>query len=55
VASERQVGVNPLFKCHKAKFLQADDFVLRKWLERELSEGRPTPERERLAQLIGAL
>ena len=53
VPSEREVGVDPLLERGQAELLEASDLRLGERLVREVGEGRPAPERERVTEPIG--
>src|SRR4051794_33508549 len=53
VATERQVGLDPVLEGGEAKLLEASELGLQRGLEPEVVEGRPAPERQRLRQLLG--
>jgi hypothetical protein len=53
VASEGEVGLDPLFERADASFLQPRGGRDREALRLEVGERRATPERERLAEAIG--
>ena len=53
VASEREVGVDPLLERGQAELLEASDLRLGERLVREVGKGRPAPERQRVTEPIG--
>jgi hypothetical protein len=52
VASELEIGVDPLLQRGEPQLLEARDLGLSERLEREVCERRPAPERQGLAQAI---
>ena len=53
--AELEVGIDPLLERRESCLLEAADLVAGKRLEREVLEGRPPPERQRGAELLGPL
>ena len=53
VPSEREVGVDPLLERGQTELLEPSDLRLGERLVREVGEGRPAPERERVTEPIG--
>jgi len=51
MATEREVGFDPLLECRQSELLQPPDLDLRERVVRELRQRRTAPEREPLAQL----
>src|SRR5262245_26333891 len=50
VAPRSEIGLDPRLEATLPELVQPRDLVLREGLERELSEGLPPPQRERLAK-----
>jgi hypothetical protein len=53
--AQLEVGVHPLLERRESRLLQAADLVAGERLEGEVLERRPPPERQRGAELLGAL
>ena len=53
--AQLEVGVDALLERRESRLLEPADLVAGERLEREVLERRPAPERERRAQLLGAL
>ena len=53
VPSEREVAVDPLLEGRQAELVEPGDLRLRERLVREVGEGRPAPERERVTEPVG--
>ena len=53
VAPEREIGFDPLFQRCEPKLVETGDLGLREVRVPELDEGRPTPERKRIAEQVG--
>src|SRR5215216_3405260 len=50
VSTELEVSGDPLLEPREAEVVEPPDLVLRERVVREVGEGRPAPERERLPQ-----
>ena len=55
VAAELDLGLEPVFKRRQAELLEPRDLLLQERLVGEIGEGRPAPERERVAERTGPL
>ncbi len=53
MATQSEVGFDPLLESCQAQLLETCDLPLREGLVREVGERRATPERERRAQRLG--
>jgi hypothetical protein len=51
---EGELGVDQIFECGRAQFLEAPELSLRKRFELQVGEGWPAPKRERFSELLDA-